>query len=78
MPFCVVLLYFEKYGWVPFDATFDDNNGDSSSTTFDNLKNIYIYTSFVKNDEMLLNYHYYCYIYYGDSIQVQKTVTISQ
>ncbi len=33
-------VFFEKYGWIPFDPTHSDG---SSLTTFDNLQNKYIY-----------------------------------
>ena len=42
-----VEVYLDDYGWIPFDPTFDDNNGDSIYSTFENLKNVYVYMSFV-------------------------------
>ncbi|MBM3701330.1 MAG: transglutaminase domain-containing protein, partial [Actinobacteria bacterium] len=69
-------VFFDNYGWVPFDTIYDDNNGNSSSTTFYNLKNIYIYTGFERNDKILFNYHYYAYTYYGDNIEVNKKITV--
>jgi len=69
-------VYFDIYGWVPFDTIYDDNNGNSDATTFDNLKNIYIYTSFERNDKVLLNYHYYVYTYYGDNFEVDKKISV--
>jgi len=67
-------VYIEDLGWIPFDTIYDDNNGDSRNTTFDNLKNIYIYTSFARNDAELFDFHYYSYVYYGDNIDVNKRV----
>jgi transglutaminase-like putative cysteine protease len=69
-------VYLDDFGWVPFDPIYDDNNGGSPETTFENLKNIYIYTGFKRNDETLYGYHYYAYNYYGDAIEVKKTVMI--
>jgi len=69
--------YIEGMGWVPFDCIFDDNNGSSAETTFYNLKDVYIYNSFVRNDPELLGYHYFAYYYYGDEISVEKSVTIN-
>ena len=70
-------VYLDDYGWVPFDTIYDDNNGDSWSTTFDNLSNIYVYTGFERNDAVLYNYHYYAYTYYGDDIEVTKTISVN-
>jgi transglutaminase-like putative cysteine protease len=69
--------YIEGIGWVPYDCIFDDNNGESAETTFYNLKDVYIYNSFVRNDPELLGYHYFAYYYYGDEISVEKSVTIN-
>jgi transglutaminase-like putative cysteine protease len=69
-------VYFEDFGWVPFDCTFDDNNGNSKDTTFENLKSVYIYNSFTRNDPAIFGYHYYAYYYYGDEISVEKSVTV--
>ncbi len=69
---------FDDFGWVPFDTIYDDNDGNSGSTTFDNLKNIYIYTGFERNDKVLFNYHYYTYTYYGDKIEVDKNISVTK
>jgi hypothetical protein len=70
-------VYLDDFGWVPFDPIYDDNNGSSAETTFENLKNIYVYTGFKRNDDILLGYHYYAYNYYGDTIEVKKTVMVN-
>jgi hypothetical protein len=70
-------VFISGYGWVPFDPTYDDNNGSSQDTTFENLKNTYIYMSFIRNDTTLNNYHYYYYNYWGDSLKVEKKIYIS-
>jgi transglutaminase-like putative cysteine protease len=69
--------FLDDFGWVPFDPIYDDNNGSSPETTFENLQNIYIYTGFKRNDETLAGYHYYAYNYHGDPIEVKKTVVIN-
>ncbi|MBE3089704.1 MAG: hypothetical protein IMZ45_01545 [Actinobacteria bacterium] len=68
-------VFISGYGWVPFDPTYDDNNGSSQDTTFENLKNTYIYMSFIRNDTTLNNYHYYSY--WGDNLKVDKKIYIS-
>ncbi len=70
-------VFISGYGWVPFDPTYDDNNGSSQDTTFENLKNTYIYMSFIRNDTTLNNYHYYYYNYWGDNLKVDKKIYIS-
>jgi len=70
-------VFISGYGWIPFDPTYDDNNGSSRDTTFENLKNTYIYMSFIRNDTTLSNYHYYYYNYWGDSLKVDKKIYIS-
>ena len=69
---------FDEFGWVPFDTIYDDNDGSAGSTTFNNLKNVYIYTGFERNDKVLFNYHYYAYTYYGDNIEVDKKISVSE
>lgn len=70
-------VFIGGYGWVPFDPTYDDSNGSSQDTTFENLKNTYIYMSFMRNDATLNNYHYYYYDYWGDSLKVDKKIYVS-
>ena len=71
-----VEVYLDNYGWVPFDPTFDDNNGDSIYSTFENLKNVYVYMSFIRNDSTLKNYHFYAYTYWGDNVEIVKNIEI--
>lgn len=70
-------VFISGYGWVPFDPTYDDSNGSSQDTTFENLKNTYIYMSFIRNDTTLNNYHYYYYNHWGDNLKVDKKIYIS-
>lgn len=70
-------VFIDGYGWIPFDPTYDDNNGSSQNTTFENLKNTYIYMSNIRNDNTLNNFHFYYYTYWGDSVNVKKEVYLS-
>jgi len=70
-------IFINGYGWVPFDPTYDDNNGSSQNSTFKNLENKYIYMSFIRNDAILGNYHYYFYNYWGDNLSVDRVIYIS-
>jgi transglutaminase-like putative cysteine protease len=70
-------VFISGYGWIPFDPTYDDNNGSSESSTFKNLKNVYIYISFIRNDITLNNYHYYYYTFLGDDLDINKKIYIN-
>jgi len=70
-------VYLDDFGWVPFDPIYDDNNGSSVETAFENLKNIYVYSGFKRHDDILSGYHYYTYNYYGDAVDVKKIITSS-
>jgi len=72
-----VEVYLNDLGWIPFDPTFDDSNGNSSDSTFENLKNVYVYLSFIRNDESLNNYHFYAYNYWGDNVEVTKVIEVN-
>jgi len=41
-----VEVYFQKYGWIPFDPTFADCRYGNCTTTFDRLKSDYFYFSY--------------------------------
>jgi len=71
-----VEVYFNDIGWVPFDPTFDDNNG--STSLFNNLNNIYVYFSFKRNDSMLKGFHYFAYNWYGTGkVEVSKNISVN-
>lgn len=42
-----VEIFLPNKGWVPFDPTFTD--GKNCSTTFNKMKNIYVYSSFTRD-----------------------------
>ena len=71
-----VEVYLNDTGWVPFDPTFDDNNG--STSLFNNLNNIYVYFSLKRNDSVLGGFHYYIYNWYGDgSVDIVKNISVN-
>jgi transglutaminase-like putative cysteine protease len=71
-----VEVYFDDIGWVPFDPTFDDNNG--STSLFNNLDNIYVYFSLKRNDLILSGFHYYAYNWYGDGkVDIVKNISVN-
>ncbi|MCE5330107.1 transglutaminase-like domain-containing protein [bacterium] len=71
-----VEVYFNDIGWVPFDPTFDDNNG--STSLFNNLNNIYVYFSSKRNDSALNGFHYFVYNWYGTGkVEVLKNISVN-
>jgi len=71
-----VEVYFNDIGWVPFDPTFDDNNGTTS--LFNNLNNIYTYFSFKRNNSVLQGFHYFVYNWNGTGkVEVIKNISVN-
>ncbi len=69
-------VYFKEYGWIPFDPTFDDTDGNKGLTNFDNLTNVYIYLNFKRIDENLNKSHGFYIDYVGDKVDFNYNVTI--
>ncbi|MCL4415505.1 MAG: transglutaminase-like domain-containing protein [Actinobacteria bacterium] len=71
-----VEVYFDDIGWVPFDPTYDDNNG--STSLFNNPDNIYVYFSFKRNDSVIHGFHYFSYNWNGSgSVEVLKNISVN-
>ena len=68
--------YLDEYGWIPFDPTFDDTNGDKETITFENLENIYIYLQFKRNDKILNGWYSLYYEWWGDEVKIDYDVVI--
>jgi transglutaminase-like putative cysteine protease len=70
-----VEVYLTDYGWVPFDPS----AGDVRSTRvqdmfFSRMAPIYIYFSHIRNDEILRNYHFASYRYWGDNVKLKDSI----
>jgi transglutaminase-like putative cysteine protease len=70
-----VEVYLQDYGWVPFDPS----GGDVRSTrvqdiVFSRSAPVYIYFSHIRNDEVLRNYHFASYRYWGDRIKLEDSI----
>ncbi len=63
-------VYLERYGWVPFDPAMHHH----AETTFYGLANAYVYLSFVRNDPLLYNFHYYCSRTWGGQAEIIKDI----
>jgi hypothetical protein len=64
-------VYFQRYGWVPFDPTWADIKY-KSARQFHYLKSVYIYLTHIRSDEVG---YYYRYSYWGDKIEVKDSIT---
>jgi len=72
-------VYLEDYGWVPFDpASGDVKNDFLRSRAFNTLSPVYIYLSYVRNDDVLHNYNFYRYSYRGDRVRIKDSIKFTQ
>ena len=72
-------VYLKEYGWVPFDPTVGDRKNNTLRVKrFHTLKNIYIYRTHIRNDEMLNYNHSHRWRYWGDKIQVKNSIEFKQ
>jgi transglutaminase-like putative cysteine protease len=74
-----VEVYLEKYGWVPFDASWGDvENMVVRNRAFERMSPVYIYLSHIRNDEVLHNKHFFAYLYLGDKVQLKDSIKFKQ
>jgi len=71
--------YLDGYGWVPFDPT----SGATSNVmirgrAFSRMWPVYIYLSHIRNDEMLDNYGFGAYRYWGDRVRFKDSIEFRQ
>jgi hypothetical protein len=68
-------VYLKEYGWVPFDPSKGDiRYSVLKDKLFNTLEPTYIYFSHLRNDDVLQNYHYCAFTYYGDQISVTDSI----
>jgi transglutaminase-like putative cysteine protease len=68
-------VYLKEYGWVPFDPSKGDiRYSVLKDKLFNTLEPTYIYFSHLRNDDVLQNYHYCAFTYYGDQISVSDSI----
>lgn len=74
-----VEVFLQNYGWVPFDPTQGDvKNGMFRDIAFGRMRPVYIYLSHVRNDEILNNYHFAWFIYWGDRVRLKDSIEFKQ
>jgi len=74
-----VEVYLQKYGWIPFDPSWGDiENIILRDRAFGRMRSVYIYLSYVRNDEILNNYHFARYTYWGDRAIFKDSIEFKQ
>ncbi len=70
-----VEVYLQEYGWVPFDpSTGDIKNVIIRGRVFSSMRPVYIYLSHIRNDEVLGNYNFGMYRYWGDKPRLRESI----
>ncbi len=68
-------VYLKDYGWVPFDPSKGDvKNSALKDRLFSTLEPVYVYFSHIRNDEVLKDFHYCSFTYFGEPVSVTDTV----
>jgi hypothetical protein len=68
-------VYLQEYGWVPFDpSTGDIENAIIRNRAFGRMRPAYIYLSYIRNNEVLRNYNFSLYRYWGDRVRFKDSI----
>ncbi len=68
-------VYLQEYGWVPFDPSMGDiKNAIIRGRAFSSMRPAYIYLSYIRNDEVLRNYNFSLYRYWGDRPRLRESI----
>ncbi len=72
-------VYLQNYGWVPFDPSGGDvEHFIFRNRAFDRLRPVYLYLTHIRNDEILDNYHFAKYTYWGDRARLTDSIEFKQ
>ncbi len=70
-----VEVFLKDYGWVPFDPSWGDfENFILRDRAFSRMIPVYLYLTNIRNDEVINNYHFAGYTYWGDRARVKDSI----
>jgi transglutaminase-like putative cysteine protease len=70
-----VEVFLEDYGWVPFDPSWGDiENFILRDRAFSRMMPVYLYLTNIRNDEVINNYHFAGYTYWGDRARIKDSI----
>jgi len=68
-------VFLQDYGWVPFDPSWGDvGNFILRDRAFSRMMPVYMYLTHIRNDEVLNNYQFAGYKYWGDRAKVTDSI----
>jgi transglutaminase-like putative cysteine protease len=68
-------VFLQEYGWVPFDPSWGDvKNFILRDRAFSRMRPVYLYLTNLRNDEVINNYHFAGYTYWGDRARVKDSI----
>ena len=74
-----VEVYLQKHGWVPFEPSIDKSDKKLlRNRAFSIMSPVYIYFSHIRNDEVLQNYHFASYKYWGEKVALKDSIDLKQ
>jgi transglutaminase/protease-like cytokinesis protein 3 len=70
-----VEVFLQDYGWVPFDPSWGDvKNFILRDKAFSRMRPVYLYVTNVRNDEVINNYQFAGYTFWGGRARVKDTI----
>ncbi|MHC4532447.1 MAG: transglutaminase-like domain-containing protein, partial [Planctomycetota bacterium] len=70
-----VEVFLQDYGWIPFDPSWGDiENFILRDRAFSRMRPVYMYLNHIRNDEVINNYHFAGYRYWGDRARVTDSI----
>lgn len=70
-----VEVLLQDHGWVPFDPSWGDiENFILRDRAFSRMRPVYLYLTNIRNDDVINNYHFAGYTYWGDRARVKDSI----